>query len=45
MSAFAQQVNGHITTRAREGGGTIVELDFPDPSLPPSPSEAAMAAA
>jgi two-component sensor histidine kinase len=45
MAAFAQQVNGHIITRAREGGGTIVELDFPDPTLPPSPTEGARAAA
>ena len=44
MAAFAQQVNGHIVTRAREGGGTIVELDFPDPSQPSGPSESAQAA-
>lgn len=45
MAAFASQVNGHIITRARDGGGTIVELDFPDPAVPPSPGEAKMAAA
>lgn len=46
MRAFAQQVGGRITTRLREGGGTIVELDFPDPSAPHhSQSEAAIAAA
>ena len=45
MTAFAQQVNGRIVTRPREGGGTIVELDFPDPSGPPSPTETSMAAA
>jgi hypothetical protein len=38
-------VNGHIITRAREGGGTIVELDFPDPAVPTGPSESKMAAA
>lgn len=32
MAAFAQQVSGTISTRTRESGGTIVELDFPDPS-------------
>jgi two-component sensor histidine kinase len=45
MSAFAQQVSGHIVTRTREGGGTIVELDFPDPTIPATPGQAAMAAA
>ena len=45
MAAFAQQVSGTISTRAREGGGTIVELDFPDPNAPPKPVETAMAAA
>jgi len=45
MAAFAQQVSGRIITRAREGGGTIVELDFPDPTVPPPPSETEMAAA
>jgi two-component sensor histidine kinase len=45
MAAFASQVNGHIITRAREGGGTIVELEFPDPALPPDSGEAKMAAA
>src|SRR5258706_13843748 len=39
MAAFAQQVNGHIVTRPREDGGTIVELDFPDPDQPKAPIE------
>jgi two-component sensor histidine kinase len=45
MAAFAQQVQGQISTRQREGGGTIVELDFPDPTSPVDPPENARAAA
>jgi two-component sensor histidine kinase len=32
MRAFAAQVRGTVTTRAAKGGGTIVELIFPDPA-------------
>jgi two-component sensor histidine kinase len=33
IQAFAQQVGGNVTIGAREGGGTIVQLLFPDPLL------------
>lgn len=36
IQAFAQQVQGTTTIRTPEGGGTIVELVFPDP-MPSSP--------
>lgn len=36
IQAFAQQVGGNVSIGARESGGTIVELVFPDP-LPVSP--------
>jgi two-component sensor histidine kinase len=31
IQAFAQQVGGTTSVKSREGGGTIVELTFPDP--------------
>src|SRR6185503_1942569 len=43
IEAFAQQVGGVTRTRARPGGGTIVELLFADPSFEPSASEHALA--
>lgn len=32
IQAFAEQIGGTVSIKAREGGGTIVELLFPEPS-------------
>ena len=39
IQAFAQQVGGTADTRARTGGGTVVELLFADPLLEPRDAE------
>jgi two-component sensor histidine kinase len=33
IKAFAQQVNGTVTTALSDEGGTVVALDFPDPGV------------
>jgi two-component sensor histidine kinase len=40
MAAFANQVGGQVSTRRREGGGTLVELEFPDKTQKPEPEGA-----
>jgi two-component sensor histidine kinase len=39
IKAFGQQVGGVANVRARRGGGTVVELIFPDPLFEPQASE------
>ena len=39
IKAFGQQVGGVAHVRARRGGGTVVELIFPDPLFEPQASE------
>src|SRR5262249_3414048 len=41
IQAFSQQVGGTPTIAAREGGGTIVTLTFPDPTPDADGTEAA----
>ncbi len=41
IKAFGQQVGGFADVRARDGGGTVVELIFPDPLFEPQASERA----
>jgi len=43
IKAFGQQVGGIADVRARDGGGTVVELIFSDPLFEPQASERASA--
>ena len=39
INAFAQQLGGTASVSARDTGGTVVELVFPDPLCEPQPAE------